>query len=88
MSEVRRGRGSRGCVPGWSVSPCGVSAKLVMAALAAAAVVACSSSSTGSADATPEQLYQHGKNAKMFERTASRLDEMQSDDWLGLAHLA
>jgi cell division protein ZapE len=40
-----------------------------------------------SADATPDRLYQHGKNAKMFERTASRLDEMQSEDWLGLAHL-
>jgi len=40
-----------------------------------------------SADATPDQLYQHGENAKMFERTASRLDEMQSEDWLGLAHL-
>jgi cell division protein ZapE len=37
-----------------------------------------------SADATPDQLYQHGRNAKMFERTASRLDEMQSEDWLGL----
>jgi cell division protein ZapE len=40
-----------------------------------------------SADATPDQLYQRGKNAKMFERTASRLEEMQSEDWLGLAHL-
>jgi cell division protein ZapE len=39
-----------------------------------------------SADATPDQLYQHGENAQMFERTASRLDEMQSDDWTGLAH--
>jgi cell division protein ZapE len=37
-----------------------------------------------SADAMPDQLYQHGRNAKMFERTASRLDEMQSEDWLGL----
>jgi cell division protein ZapE len=37
-----------------------------------------------SADAPPDQLYQRGENAKMFERTASRLDEMQSDDWLGL----
>jgi cell division protein ZapE len=41
-----------------------------------------------SAAAPPDQLYQHGKNAKMFERTASRLDEMQSEDWLGLAHVA
>ena len=41
-----------------------------------------------SADAMPDQLYQRGKNAKMFERTASRLDEMQSADWLEQAHLA
>jgi cell division protein ZapE len=40
-----------------------------------------------SADAQPDQLYQRGENAKMFERTASRLDEMQSEDWLGLAHV-
>jgi cell division protein ZapE len=40
-----------------------------------------------SADAAPDQLYQQGENARMFERTASRLDEMQSDDWLGLPHL-
>jgi cell division protein ZapE len=39
-----------------------------------------------SADATPDQLYRHGTSAKMFERTASRLDEMQSEDWLGLTH--
>jgi cell division protein ZapE len=38
-----------------------------------------------SADAPPDQLYQRGENAKMFERTASRLDEMQSADWLGVA---
>jgi cell division protein ZapE len=41
-----------------------------------------------SADAMPDQLYQRGENARMFERTASRLDEMQSLDWLELAHLA
>jgi cell division protein ZapE len=41
-----------------------------------------------SADARPDQLYQHGKNAEMFERTASRLDEMQSDDWLGLTRVS
>ena len=35
-----------------------------------------------SADAQPDQLYMRGENAKMFERTASRLDEMQSEDWL------
>ena len=40
-----------------------------------------------SADATPDQLYQRGENARMFERTASRLDEMQSSDWLELTHL-
>ncbi|MDR3532861.1 MAG: cell division protein ZapE [Rhodopila sp.] len=40
-----------------------------------------------SADAAPDKLYQRGENAKMFERTASRLDEMQSEDWLGLTHL-
>jgi cell division protein ZapE len=39
-----------------------------------------------SAEATPDQLYQRGENAKMFERTASRLDEMQSEDWLGQVH--
>ena len=33
------------------------------------------------------QLYQRGENARMFERTASRLDEMQSQDWLELPHL-
>ncbi len=40
-----------------------------------------------SADAPPDQLYQRGQNAEMFERTASRLDEMQSEHWLGLSHL-
>ncbi len=39
-----------------------------------------------SADAMPDQLYQRGENAAMFERTASRLDEMQSSDWLELPH--
>ena len=41
-----------------------------------------------SADAMPDQLYRRGENASMFERTASRLDEMQSRDWLELPHLA
>jgi cell division protein ZapE len=40
-----------------------------------------------SADAPPDRLYTRGENAKMFERTASRLDEMQSVDWLALPHL-
>jgi len=39
-----------------------------------------------SADAPPDQLYQRGENATMFERTASRLDEMQSRDWLDRPH--
>ncbi|MDR3534959.1 MAG: cell division protein ZapE [Acetobacteraceae bacterium] len=41
-----------------------------------------------SADAQPDQLYKRGEGAKMFERTASRLDEMQSQDWIALPHLA
>ena len=41
-----------------------------------------------SADAHPDQLYRRGENAKMFERTASRLDEMQSEDWWERPHLA
>ncbi len=40
-----------------------------------------------SADALPDQLYQRGENAQMFERTASRLEEMQSEAYLALAHL-
>jgi cell division protein ZapE len=40
-----------------------------------------------SAAAVPDQLYRHGENAKMFERTASRLDEMQGKEWLDLPHL-
>ena len=40
-----------------------------------------------SADAPPDKLYMRGENAKMFERTASRLDEMQSQDWLAMPHL-
>jgi cell division protein ZapE len=40
-----------------------------------------------SADAMPDQLYQQGENARMFERTASRLDEMQGQDWLELPHI-
>ena len=38
-----------------------------------------------SAAAQPDKLYQRGENAAMFERTASRLDEMQSEDWLAPA---
>ena len=40
-----------------------------------------------SADAQPDQLYQRGEGAKAFERTASRLEEMQSQEWLALPHL-
>jgi cell division protein ZapE len=40
-----------------------------------------------SAAATPDQLYERGENAAMFARTASRLNEMQSKDWLELPHL-
>ena len=40
-----------------------------------------------SADAQPDQLYERGEGARAFERTASRLEEMQAQDWLGLPHL-
>jgi len=40
-----------------------------------------------SAAAPPDKLYERGENARMFERTASRLDEMQSQAWLEQAHL-
>ena len=40
-----------------------------------------------SADATPDTLYERGENAAMFERTASRLNEMQSQDYLAMPHL-
>ncbi len=39
-----------------------------------------------SAAAAPDQLYVAGDGAFEFERTASRLAEMQSDDYLGLGH--
>ncbi len=40
-----------------------------------------------SADAMPDQLYMRGENAAMFERTASRLEEMRSQDYLDGEHL-
>lgn len=40
-----------------------------------------------SAAATPDELYRSGEGARAFERTASRLEEMQSEDYLGLPHL-
>ena len=38
------------------------------------------------ADAQPQDLYVHGDGAFEFERTASRLLEMQSADYLALGH--
>ena len=40
-----------------------------------------------SAEAYPDELYERGEGAKTFERTASRLEEMQGQEWLGLQHL-
>jgi cell division protein ZapE len=40
-----------------------------------------------SAAAWPDQLYRRGENAAIFERTASRLEEMQSDAYLARPHL-
>ena len=40
-----------------------------------------------SAAAMPDDLYLRGEGAKAFERTASRLEEMQSQDYLALPHL-
>ena len=40
-----------------------------------------------SAGATPDELYQEGDGAKAFQRTASRLEEMQSQAYLALPHL-
>ncbi|MEL6737652.1 MAG: AFG1/ZapE family ATPase, partial [Pseudomonadota bacterium] len=38
------------------------------------------------ADAIPEALYEAGDGAFEFERTVSRLNEMQSDEYLALGH--
>ncbi|MDC8753430.1 cell division protein ZapE [Erythrobacter sp. sf7] len=38
------------------------------------------------AAAAPEELYQAGDGAFEFERTVSRLNEMQSDDYMALGH--
>ena len=40
-----------------------------------------------SADAPPDQLYERGEGARAFERTASRLEEMQGERWQALPHL-
>jgi cell division protein ZapE len=40
-----------------------------------------------SAEAVPDALYERGEGAKAFERTASRLQEMQSAEYLELPHL-
>ncbi len=39
------------------------------------------------AAALPDDLYRSGEGAKIFERTASRLEEMQSEEYLALRHL-
>lgn len=40
-----------------------------------------------SAEAPPDRLHEYGENAAIFERTASRLVEMQSQEYLSLSHL-
>jgi cell division protein ZapE len=40
-----------------------------------------------SAAAMPDDLYRSGEGAAIFERTASRLEEMQSEAYLALPHL-
>ena len=40
-----------------------------------------------SAEAAPDALFQRGEGARAFERTASRLVEMQSEAYLALPHL-
>ena len=40
-----------------------------------------------SAETGPDQIYRRGPGAQMFERTASRLEEMQSRDYLVMPHL-
>jgi cell division protein ZapE len=40
-----------------------------------------------SAAANPDDLYRSGEGASIFERTASRLEEMQSETYMALPHL-
>ncbi len=40
-----------------------------------------------SADTLPDKLYREGEGAAAFERTASRLEEMRSKDYLKLPHI-
>ena len=40
-----------------------------------------------SADAVPDELYERGDGATAFQRTASRLEEMQSEEYMSLSHL-
>ena len=40
-----------------------------------------------SAEDVPDRLYQRGEGAQAFERTASRLEEMQSQEYMALPHL-
>jgi cell division protein ZapE len=40
-----------------------------------------------SADAAPDALFPRGEGARAFQRTASRLIEMQSPDYIRLPHL-
>lgn len=41
-----------------------------------------------SAEVTPERLYPKGDGAFEFERTVSRLMEMQSEEYLAAPHLS
>jgi len=40
------------------------------------------------AAARPEELYREGPNSQEFPRTASRLIEMQTHDYMALPHLS
>ena len=40
------------------------------------------------AEAAPEELYREGRNSQDFPRTVSRLVEMQTHDYMALAHVS